>query len=93
MSKNNQNEFPITSQEKIDAQREAKNKEKNEDSSGVDKQKVARRRKKGSIEDPKMTQVSKGHEEFTTSTHRKSPEKHDHLTKESFANPICQRQL
>ena len=90
MSKNNQNEFPITSQEKIDAHREAKNKEKNEDSSGVDKQKVARRRKKGSIEDPKMTQAPKGHEESMTSTHRKGPEKHDPIdeSKAQVVEPI-----
>ena len=77
MSKNNQNEFPITSQEKIDARREAKNKEKTEDSSGADKQKVTRRRKKGSIEDPKMSQVSKGDDEPTTTMQRKDPDKHD----------------
>ena len=45
MSKNNQNELPITSQEKAVVCGEAKNKEKNENSSGVDKQKVTRRRK------------------------------------------------
>ena len=45
MSKNNQNEFPITSQEKTVVWHEAKSKEKNEDSSCVDKQKVTRKRK------------------------------------------------